>query len=116
MTKESAVPLWPHHWFHRGVDDRISYGFLRPRGMQDGRAGRWSEETFGKTALGDIRRTRRLVSMARAAATRPSGKVSTVFDRARDREGAYDFLENPHVNPAALAESVFAATVARAQS
>lgn len=54
--------------------------------------------------------------MARAAATRPSGKVSAVFDRARDREGAYDFLESPHVKPAALAESVFAATVARAES
>src|SRR5262249_32035022 len=85
------------------------------RGMQEGSADRWSEETFGKTALGDIRRTRRLVAMARAAARRPSGKVSAVFDRARDREGAYDFLESLHVKPAALADSGFAATIARAE-
>jgi hypothetical protein len=83
--------------------------------MHEGSAGRWSEETFGNTVLGDVRRTRRLVAMARVAAMRPSGKVSAVFDRARDREGAYDFLENPHVKPKALAESVFAATVARAR-
>ena len=47
---------------------------------------------------------------------RPSGKVSAVFDRTKDREGAYDLLESPHVKPEALAESVFAATVARARS
>jgi len=82
--------------------------------MHEDSAGRWSEETFGNTVLGDVRRTRRLVAMARAAARRPSGKVSAVFDRAKDREGAYDFLESPHVTPEALAQSVFAATVARA--
>ncbi|MBX3187648.1 MAG: IS4 family transposase [Labilithrix sp.] len=38
-----------------------------------------------------------------------------MFDRAREREGAYDFLESPHVRPEALAASVFNATVARAQ-
>lgn len=53
--------------------------------------------------------------MARAAAIRPSGKVSAVFDRTKDREGAYDLLESPQVKPEALAESVFAATVARAR-
>lgn len=75
--------------------------------------GRWADETFGRASLGDVRRTKRLVGMARAAGMRPSGKVSAVFDRAKDREGAYDFLENPHVKAATLAESVFAAAVAR---
>lgn len=51
--------------------------------------------------------------MGAAAARRPSGKVSAVFDRAADREGAYDFLENPHVEVEALAASVFSATVER---
>ncbi len=78
-------------------------------------ASRWAEETFGTTTLGDVRRTKRLVTMARAAAVRPSGKVSAVFDRAKDREGAYDFLESPHIKAEAVAESVFAATVARAR-
>lgn len=73
----------------------------------------WARTEFGTTDLGDVRRTRRLVLMAAAAARRPSGKVSAVFDRAREREGAYDFLESPHVRPEQLAASVFGATVAR---
>src|SRR5262249_34010928 len=44
----------------------------------------------------------------------PSGKAAVVFERARDREGAYDFLESPQVSPNALAESMFSATVERA--
>jgi hypothetical protein len=83
--------------------------------MNDTTAARWAEATFGQAALGDVRRTRRLVAIARRAAMRPAGKVSAVFDRASEREGAYDFLENPHVSSDALAESVFAASAARAQ-
>lgn len=81
--------------------------------MQKG-ISRWAREEFGATELGDVRRTRRLMLMAAAAARRPSGKVSAVFDRSADREGAYDFLESPHVQPNALAASVFNATVGRA--
>lgn len=77
-------------------------------------ANQWAKRTFGATGLGDVRRTRRLVAMAGAAARRPSGKVSAVFDRAREREGAYDFLESPHVRPEVVAESMFAATASRA--
>lgn len=75
----------------------------------------WAFSEFGQTSLGDIRRRRRLISMATLAAERPSGKVSAVFDRDADREGAYDFLENPHVEAAALAESMFSATGERAR-
>jgi hypothetical protein len=82
--------------------------------MHEGSAKEWAEVTFARTALGDVRRTERLMAMARAAAMRPSGKVSAVFDRAKEREGAYDFLESPHVKPSALAERVFATTVERA--
>jgi hypothetical protein len=52
--------------------------------------------------------------MAAMASRRPSGKVSAVFDRTPDREGAYDFLESPLVSPSAVAESVFLATADRA--
>ena len=47
---------------------------------------------------------------------RPSGKVSAVFDRAKEREGAYDFLESAHVKAEAVAASVFAASIERARS
>ena len=78
-------------------------------------AAAWARDEFGATDLGDVRRTRRLVTMAGGAAMRPSGKVSVVFDRPCDREGAYDFLESPHVEPDAVAASVFDATLRRAR-
>jgi hypothetical protein len=84
--------------------------------MKSQSAKKWAQEQFGATQLGDVRRTRRLVEMATSAALRPSGKVAVVFDRPRDREGAYDFLESPQVDVAAVAESLFAATAERARS
>ena len=77
-------------------------------------AAAWAASEFGSADLGDIRRTRRLVAMARGAALRPSGKVSAVFDRPREREGAYDFLESAHLEADAVAASVFDATLRRA--
>src|SRR5580700_5508549 len=74
----------------------------------------WARGEFGRARLGDVRRTRRLQAMAAMASRRPSGKVSAVFDRTPDREGAYDFLESPLVSPSAVAESVFLATADRA--
>ena len=78
-------------------------------------AAQWARAEFGRARLGDVRRTRRLLVMAAMALRRPSGKVSAVFDRASEREGAYDFLESPLVKPDAVAESIFAATTARAR-
>jgi hypothetical protein len=75
---------------------------------------RWAREEFGATRLGDIRNTRRLVAMATGAARCPSGKVSAVFDRAADREGAYDFLENEKVDADAVIEAMGRASARRA--
>ena len=82
---------------------------------ETGGAAAWARDEFGATDLGDVRRTRRLVTMVTGAARRPSGKVSVVFDRSCEREGAYDFLESPHVDLAAVAGSVFDATRGRAR-
>lgn len=82
--------------------------------MEKTSALRWSSEVFGTALLGDVRRTQRLVEMGSGAARRPSGKVSVVFDRPADREGAYDFLESPHAKAEAIAASVFSSTVKRA--
>jgi hypothetical protein len=83
--------------------------------MDEKSAGSWAAREFGTTQLGDVRRVRRLVAMAGSAARRPSGKVSAVFNRGADREGAYDFLENDSVRADVVAESMFGATVARAR-
>lgn len=52
--------------------------------------------------------------MAAGVARRPSGKVSVVYSRDKDREGAYDFLESPQIAVDQLTESMCAATVGRA--
>src|SRR5215207_9175347 len=43
-------------------------------------ANAWAERTFGKVALGDRRRTRRLVQSAAAIARRPEKAFTEVFD------------------------------------
>jgi hypothetical protein len=64
----------------------------------DAVAQKWSVEEFGGVELGDTRRTARLVQMGAAACARPSGRVAAVFTSDAEREGAYDFLENPQVD------------------
>ncbi len=81
--------------------------------MVEQTAERWAREEFGSVALGDVRRQKRLVAMAAEAARKPSGRVSSVFERRQDREGAYDFLESELVSPEAIAEQVFASTAGR---
>ena len=84
--------------------------------MHEGSVTNWATKEFGRAPLGDSRRTKRVVKMTVAAARRPSGRVSEVFNRAADREGAYDFLENPHVDAAALAAGMFNATAERTRA
>jgi len=74
---------------------------------------RWAEAVFSHVDLGDTRRAARLVQMAAAACERPSGKVAAVFTSDRQREGAYDFLENPDVPTEAIVEGLAKATVER---
>jgi hypothetical protein len=86
------------------------------RGMHEGSIENWARNEFARARLGDTRRTKRVVKMTVAAARRPSGRVSAVFNREADREGAYDFLENPKISADAVAESMFSATAARART
>lgn len=48
--------------------------------------------------------------MAAVAADRPAGKVTQVFARDADRQGAYGVLENPAVTPGAVARADHRAT------
>jgi hypothetical protein len=52
--------------------------------------------------------------MATEAAENPSGRVSTVFRRPAERQGAYDFLESKHVAPDAILAAATDATARRA--
>jgi hypothetical protein len=62
----------------------------------------WATEQFGAVNLGDARRTARLVRIGASAARTPAGTVTGVFDSDAERQGAYDFLESPHVKAEAL--------------
>jgi hypothetical protein len=52
--------------------------------------------------------------MATEAAENPGGRVSMVFRRSADRQGAYDFLESKHVSSDALLAAAVDATGRRA--
>ena len=58
----------------------------------------WAQETFGDADLGDRRRVDRLIKLAQRAAKAPHGRISRVFRDTKEREGAYDFVENPGVD------------------
>jgi hypothetical protein len=75
----------------------------------------WAREEFGDADLGDKRRTRRLVAMAKRAALAPSGKVSEVFQDDAERQGAYDLIENKHVEVGALLAAMGGAVARRSQ-
>jgi hypothetical protein len=70
--------------------------------MQKTSARVWAEEEFRAAALGDARRTTRLIRIASRAAVAPCGKISEVFRDPAERQGAYDFVESSHVRSAAL--------------
>ena len=83
--------------------------------MRERTAEAWALEEFGGAALGDVRRVRRLVGMAAGAARKPSGRVSSVYERRQAREGAYDFLESEQVSAEAIAEQLCRSTASRAR-
>lgn len=81
--------------------------------MQQASAIAWAQEEFGRARLGDARRTARLIGMAREVALQPAGRVSEVFEKAAERQGAYDLLENPAVRVEQLQDAAAAACAAR---
>lgn len=73
----------------------------------------WAWDEFGDAALGDCRRVTRLVTMAMRVAERPGGRISDVFVRPGESQGAYDFVRNSAISPGALINAVGTATARR---
>ena len=77
----------------------------------------WAQENFGGCELGDKRRSARLVRMAGDLARHAGSSLLKSCDGDEAAaEGLYRLLRNDAVNPAAIAEGGFAATVRRARS
>ena len=74
----------------------------------------WAAFEFGQAALGDPRRTRRLMGVAEALAYRPAGRITRAFELSADREGAYRLVETNRFSWADIARSVHAAAARRA--
>lgn len=72
-------------------------------------AKRWAREQFGDAALGDGRRTVRLVRMLSGAVEKPSGRLSEVYC-SKELDAAYDFVENDCVAVSRLEAVVGEAT------
>lgn len=78
-------------------------------------AQRWAEGEFGSAALGDARRTRRLVQVAGEVASRPAGTVTQACATSASREGAFRLLENPAVRRQPIAQCVQQAALGRCE-
>jgi hypothetical protein len=81
--------------------------------MEHVRCQRWAEQEWGKANLGDPRRTRRLVLVGAGAASNPAGKITEIFSRSADREGAFRFLENTKVPAEEIAHAAHVAAAQR---
>lgn len=66
----------------------------------------WVRQSFGASLLGDARRTLRLLFMISRALLRPSGRLTAVFEKASERQAAYDFVEHEQVDADAVVEAI----------
>ncbi|MEW6990703.1 IS4 family transposase [Colwelliaceae bacterium 6441] len=77
---------------------------------------KWAKQQFGKSNLGDPRRTARLVKLASSFAKEPGKPLVNITQSPADMEGAYRFIRNEHIDANAIAESGFQVTAEQAQS
>lgn len=79
-------------------------------------ASAWAEEVFGGCELGDKRRTRRLVILGSSLGAHVgSSPYAACRGDGAANEGAYRLLRNEQVDPQAIAEGGFAASIHAAQ-
>src|SRR6266496_2551165 len=62
----------------------------------------WAEEEFGTAALGDARRTARLVALAHTLAQQPEASLPAACRDAAALKAAYRFFGTAAIDPAAV--------------
>ncbi len=70
----------------------------------------WADDIFGSAELGDLRRTRRLVTLASSLAQHTGLSIVQSSHPAAEVECAYRLMRNPAVLSDAIADAGFAAT------
>lgn len=58
----------------------------------------WLNDNFGNAELGDLRLSKRLVTMAKKMAERPEGSIPKQMSEWKDIKACYSFLRNPRVS------------------
>lgn len=76
----------------------------------------WAKETFQYAQLGDTRRNKRLLQLASSLAAQTGQSVVQALSSHADIEAAYRFIRNQAIDPQAIAEAGFAATVEQAKT
>jgi Transposase DNA-binding/Transposase Tn5 dimerisation domain len=75
----------------------------------------WAEEQFGNCAIGDARRTRRLVHFAAQVAANPNGSTPKQTESWADCKAAYHLIDCEEVTAGAIAAPHFRRTLARTE-
>lgn len=70
----------------------------------------WANDIFGSAELGDLRRTRRLVTLASSLAQHTGLSIVQSSRSPAEVEGAYRLMRNPAVSPDDIADAGFTAT------
>jgi hypothetical protein len=70
----------------------------------------WAEEEFGAAALGDARRTKRLIDLAHAFGQRPSASLPDAAQDPAMLKAAYRFFDTDAIEPDAILASHISAT------
>src|SRR5713226_4750082 len=73
----------------------------------------WAITEFGGAALGDARRTDRLVRLATLLGSRPEASLPQACDDPAELKAAYRFFQNEAITPAAMLDSHVQATLER---
>ena len=76
----------------------------------------WAKQQWGKTILGDQRRTARAVQLGTALAAQPAASLPTQTGRRGDLKAAYRLLSEPDVTHRALSQPHWRATRQQAAS
>ena len=78
--------------------------------MDDIQAREWAFLQFGTAKLGDLRNQKRLLKIAATVVRSGGGTISKVMTDPREREAAYDFVENERISAEAVGHAAAVAT------
>lgn len=93
--------------------ERLCDGHVRPAPQSRTQPLDWAEEEFGEVRLGDERRVKRLVSIARDFFARPQANVPQACQSRAKTKAAYRFFEDSNTSMEKVLKAHYASTASR---